>query len=121
MIKWIVGVLGTVVAGLLLAYSTNLLGLKGGSSPAPSGHSTAPAKVVMGALEIGTNRQGHDFDAYGKPAGNEQLCAEMCRADASCDAMTYVKSTGRCWLKNGVPPATADSDMVSAIKVQHPA
>ena len=127
MLKWIGGVLGTVVAGLLLAYATNMFGLGekpngaattiGGGADAPP-LPPAPKRVVMGPLEIGTNRQGYDFDANGRPAGNAELCADMCRADASCDAMTYVKSTGICWMKNGVPAASADADMVSAVKVK---
>src|SRR5438270_7330121 len=133
--KWILGVLGTVVAGLLLAYSTNLLGLNDRSgaegpavqltSPALAGNKNSepseqpvPAKVVMGPLEIGSNRQGFDFDAFGQPAANAPRCAELCRTDSSCDAMTYVKSTGRCWLKKGVPAASADADMISSIKVK---
>ena len=130
--KWILGIFGTVIAGLLLAYSTDMLGLgdKGGAGegatiggtvppdPDPDKDPSKDEPIVMGPLEIGTNRQGNDFDAFGKPAGNAELCAEMCRADSNCDAMTYVKSTGICWLKNGVPAASADEDMVSAKKVR---
>lgn len=126
--KWILGILGTVIAGILLQLSTNFLGLKG-SEPTRNGNGSyepseptppPPKKTVMGQLEIGTNRQGYDFDAFGKPAGNAELCAEMCRADSACDAMTYVKSTGICWLKNGVPAASAHADMISAVKVKQP-
>ena len=129
MLKWIAGVLGTVVAGLLLAYAMNAFGpskepigggreIEDSRSDDGNGVPAAPKRVVMGTLEIGTNRQGMDFDAFGKPAGNEQLCAEMCRVDSACDAMTYVKSTGICWMKNGVPPASADADMISSVKVK---
>jgi hypothetical protein len=77
---------------------------------------TDTCAIVMGPLEIGTNRQGNDFDAFGTPAPNAQICAEMCRTKSNCDAMTYVKSTGVCWLKHGVPAATADADMISSKK-----
>lgn len=123
--KWILGVLATVVGGVLLQLSTNFLGL---NSPPERPQSTGtisdppppptPKPVVMGPLEIGTNRQGNDFDAFGKPTANAQLCAEMCRAETGCDAMTYVKSTGICWMKNGVPAASADADMISSVKVK---
>jgi hypothetical protein len=122
--KWIAGILATVIGGLLLAYSQNLIFPKHDDS-GEGGHAQkkiideTPPKVVMSALEYGVNRQGNDFDAFGKSAGNEQLCAEMCRTDAKCDAVTYVKSTHICWMKSGVPAATADADMVSAVKEHH--
>ena len=71
----------------------------------------------MGQLQYGINLQGNDFDAFGKAAANEQLCAEMCRADSKCDAMTYVKSTKLCWMKHGVPATSVNADMVSAVKL----
>lgn len=74
---------------------------------------------VMGPLEMYTNRQGYDFDAYGKPAENAQLCAEMCRANTACKAMTYVVSLKTCWLKTDVPPTSSDKDMISAVRVSN--
>lgn len=129
--KWIAGILGTVIAGLLLAYSQSWLGMNPKPDDRPinaarndTGNnqthtSTEDSTVVMSPLEYGINRQGNDFDAFGKPAGNEQLCAELCRTDSKCDAVTYVKSTHLCWLKKGVPAATADADMVSSVKDRH--
>jgi len=118
--KWIAGILGTVIAGLLLAYSQNWL-FPHKDVPAPKNIIEEPSssQVVMSPLEYGVNRQGNDFDAFGKPAGNEQLCAELCRTDSKCDAVTYVKSTHLCWPKKGVPAATADADMVSSVKDRH--
>jgi hypothetical protein len=77
----------------------------GGESPA-----------VMGPLQSGINLQGMDFDAFGKSAANEQLCAEMCRTTLSCKAMTYVVSRKTCWLKAGVPPPQSGNDFVSSVK-----
>ena len=124
--KWIAGILGTVIAGLLLAYSLDAFGPKkpddGGGGSQVTNMTTPPppppddGPVVMGALEEGINRQGSDFSAIEKPAANAPLCAEMCRVDSDCDSMTYVKSTGMCWMKSGVPAATANADMVSAVK-----
>jgi hypothetical protein len=112
--KWVAGIVGTVIAGVLLQLSTDFLGIRHKDS------TTVPVdrQVVMGPLELGTNRQGNDFDAYGKAAANAELCAEMCRSDTSCDAMTYVKSTGLCWLKSGIPAPTPNPDMVSSIKTR---
>ena len=73
--------------------------------------------AVMGPLEMETNRQGNDFDAFGRGAENAQLCAEMCRIDEDCDAMTYVVSLKTCWMKRGVPSARKHPDMISAVKV----
>ena len=122
--KWIAGILATVIGGLLLAYSQNLIFPKpqhdeGGGGQAQNNIIEEPPQVVMSPLEYGVNRQGNDFDAFGKPAGNEQLCAEMCRTDSKCDSVTYVKSTHVCWMKKGVPAATANADMVSSVKDRH--
>ena len=135
--KWILGVLATVVGGVLLQLSTNFLGLNGGggggghemsgsadgggaggtADPEPKHKGGAePPTIVMGPLETGVNRQGNDFDAYGKPAKSAPDCAELCRVDEKCDSVTYVIPTGRCWLKKGVPAPTPDPNMVSSIK-----
>jgi hypothetical protein len=73
---------------------------------------------VMGQLEPGINRQGMDFSANGIRAANAETCAEFCRTDKDCKAMTYVVSTSTCWLKAGVPPAfpPGGADYVSAVK-----
>jgi hypothetical protein len=128
--KWVVGILGTVIGGLLLAWALNIFGPHDGKDDRDRGsvNQTIPENksgetkemAVMGPLEIGINRQGNDFDAFGKPAGNEQLCAEMCKANDDCDSVTYVKSTGLCWMKRGVPPTSANPDMVSSVKDRHP-
>ena len=86
------------------------------NEPAGATSPKAPKPAVMGQLLIQTNLQGNDFDAYGKPAENAELCAEMCRTDAQCDAMTYVISRKTCWLKSGIPPALSNPDMISSIK-----
>ena len=75
--------------------------------------------VVMGPLEIGTNRQGNDFNAYGFSAMNAQICAEICRKDERCDAMTYVESLKTCWPKRGVPNTSPNPDMISAVKIRY--
>ena len=76
-----------------------------------------PRRPVMGPLEMGINRQGNDFDAFGKSAENAQLCAEMCRTTDDCKAMTYVVSAKTCWMKTVAPPAASHPDMISSVKV----
>jgi len=79
-----------------------------------------PPKIwVMGPLERGVNRQGMDFSANPIITANEELCAEECRKEEACKAMTYVISMKTCWLKNGVPAPypPGGSDYVSSVKV----
>ena len=73
---------------------------------------------VMGQLEPGINRQGMDFSANAIPAENAPICAESCRTDTDCKAMTYVVSMKSCWLKRGVPPPypPGGPDYISAVK-----
>ena len=124
--KWITGILGTVIGGVLLAYAMNWIGPKPDPVPRPDPvvNDMKPpppppeGPPVMGALEDGINRQGNDLSAIEKPATNAPLCAEMCRTEEKCDAVTYVKSTGMCWMKSGVPTASSNADMISAVKVR---
>jgi hypothetical protein len=114
--------LAIAIPALVAGVNATGIFLINGNAPMapPPAASTAPPlmapMVRMGPLKIDTNLQGYDFDAFGKPAANAQLCAEMCRNDNECEAMTFVKSTGRCWLKSDVPEETADADMISSIK-----
>jgi len=73
---------------------------------------------VMGQLEPGINRQGMDFDANGRITENAETCAELCRTDRNCKAMTFVISRRTCWLKTGVPKPfpPGGRDFVSAAK-----
>ena len=125
--KWIATIVGTVIGGVLLAWAMNWIGPKPDpvSRPDPVINDMTPpppppeeGPPVMGPLEEGINRQGLDLSAIEKPAANAPLCAEMCRTEAKCDAMTYVKSTGMCWMKSGVPAASSNPDMISAVKVR---
>jgi hypothetical protein len=124
------GILGAivvaVVSGIVLQYTGALIQPPPDKAspqqdepvrPPETPHEQPPPKpVVMRALERGVNRAGSDFDGYGRHAENAELCAELCRTDASCDSMTYVISLKTCWLKSGVPNPSSDSDMVSAVK-----
>jgi len=85
----------------------------------PAAADPGDTSPVMGPLEEGVNRQGMDFSAYGAHADNPQLCAEMCRTNDACKAMTYVISQKTCWLKKVVPPRGSPHgpDYVSSVKV----
>jgi hypothetical protein len=74
---------------------------------------------VMSPLERGVNRQGMDFSATAPQTENPAQCAEMCRTNAACKAMTYVISQKTCWLKKLVPPPGQPNgpDFVSSVKV----
>ena len=78
-----------------------------------------PIEPVMGQLEEGINRQGMDFSAYGLGMANAPLCAEECRKNPECKAMTYVISQKTCWLKRGVPAPFPPGGpaYISAVKV----
>ena len=89
-------------------------------SPVPMNNSLKKElSAVMGPLEKETNRQGNDFSFNGLAAANAEICAEMCRADEKCDAMTYVVSLKTCWPKHGVPKQAKNPDMISAVKIRY--
>lgn len=75
----------------------------------------------MGSLEGGTNRQGSDLSSVGVLTNSAAECSDMCREDANCKAMTFVKHSntngGICWLKGSVPGPSPHSSMVSAVKL----
>jgi len=76
--------------------------------------------AVMGQLEPGINRQGMDFSDTAITTENAEVCAEECRKNQECKAMTYVVSRRTCWLKKGVPPPypPGGSEYISAVKVE---
>jgi hypothetical protein len=112
---------GVGVALVIAAYAGALPGTgrhigKGRHPRADAAAAQAAGDVWMGPLEQATNRQGDDFDAFGVRTENAQLCAERCRTDPACKAMTYVIPTHICWPKGAVPAASHNSNMISAVK-----
>jgi hypothetical protein len=117
--KWLAGIVGAVLIAVLSQWATNWMGPlidPKSPSPSPTAPPEKPKVTVMSPLEQGINRQGNDLDSQGVPANNAADCAEICRTNSNCDAMTYVISTRMCWPKNGVPNPTVDADMISAFK-----
>jgi hypothetical protein len=124
----VIGALAALLTALHYSGASHPDNLPGVYSTTPIG-TTAPPKQatgkvtdggpsVMGQLESGINRQGMDFSAYAAHAENAPLCAEMCRTNRGCKAMTYVISQKTCWLKRGVPPAypPGGPDYISSVK-----
>lgn len=56
-------------------------------------------------------------DIYSRATDSAVECAEICRSDSRCMAMTFIKSQKLCWIKGSVPATAASSDMVSARKL----
>ncbi len=84
---------------------------------------TAANAVVapQGGLEHDVNRGGSDYRSFEMSQPDPTLCQKECENDATCRAFTYVKPgvqgpTARCWLKNAVPDASANTCCVSGVK-----
>ena len=103
-------------------------GAGSGSGVPPS--SIPPVQPVqpiarMSALRFGTNLQGQDISG-GQTTMDAEACSSLCQENDDCKAMTYVylrageTANGICWLKNGVPGSSANSNMVSAVKGSTP-
>jgi hypothetical protein len=74
-------------------------------------------------FENNIDRPGRDFTSVTLPPGSQpQACAELCDADETCRAWTFVRANvqapnPRCWLKFGVPAAVANNCCVSDVKL----
>ena len=72
-------------------------------------------------LEPNTNRFGNDYRNITMDVPDPDLCRTECEKDPKCRAFTYVKPgiqgpKARCWLKDRVPAASANSCCVSGVK-----
>jgi len=73
----------------------------------------------MSSHELNMNRYGGDYSGF--DVNDIDSCESSCQGDDRCLAWTYVNPgvqgpQAKCWLKNTVPTATADSCCVSGIK-----
>jgi len=70
--------------------------------------------------EDATNRLGEDYTSLGLGTagydGTAESCSENCLNQPSCNAATFVASDQTCWLKEIVPPATAESGLTSFVR-----
>jgi hypothetical protein len=66
-----------------------------------------------------TDRPGNDFRKLSL-RGNAQDCLKLCNRERECRAWTFVKpgiqgASARCWLKNVIPAAVANSCCTSGV------
>jgi PAN domain len=78
---------------------------------------TAPAQGENFSRNI--DRPGNDFRTV-PLRGNAQSCQRLCNANSECRAWTFVKPgiqgvNARCWLKNVIPAAVANSCCTSGV------
>ncbi len=70
--------------------------------------------------EDATNRLGEDYTSLGLGTagydGTAESCSANCLNQPSCNAATFVEWDQSCWLKEKVPPATAQSGMTSFVR-----
>ena len=79
------------------------------------------AVLAAGEPEYDTNRMGGDFDHVVMDIDAPLECRRICEGNPACEAWTYVKPgiqgpMAMCWLKNSVPPPTADSCCISGVR-----
>jgi PAN domain/TIR domain len=90
------------------------------ASPAPAPSPAVAAPTSSGPF-ANTNLFGSDYRKFDLSADNATLCQSACRADTQCLSWTLVHPgvqgpNARCWLKNAIPQATANSCCISGIE-----
>jgi hypothetical protein len=90
----------------------------------------APAAAQTQSREESTDRPGRDYKNFdlnlpspGTFGGPEDVCRETCQRDDQCKTWTFVKAgvqgpKPRCWLKNAIPAARANTCCVSGVPVR---
>jgi len=107
---------GVLFVGIILTGQASVLAQAPKSAPI-NPRAAAPAQ----GMEADTNRFGSDYRGFDAPSA--PLCQTACINDAMCKAWTWVKPgvqgpSGKCWLKNQVPPPTANACCVSGVHAQ---
>jgi hypothetical protein len=82
----------------------------------PAAPPVGPPPARMGELVDGLAYL--QADIYSQASNSAADCAEVCRSDSRCQAMTFIKSQRLCWIKGSVPATAPSSDMVSAAKLK---
>lgn len=81
---------------------------------------TAPVAADTMTREDATNRLGEDYTSLGLGTdgydGTAESCSQNCLNRSSCNAATFVAADQTCWLKEIVPPATAESGLTSFVR-----
>jgi hypothetical protein len=83
--------------------------------PAKRADSCCTSGVPKRALEPGINRIGADYKQVNIKPPMVAGCQHLCQRDGQCEAWTFVKSSGVCWLKSAIPDATTDSCCSSGV------
>jgi hypothetical protein len=65
-------------------------------------------------ISYNTSRNGGDYKHY--IAGSLEECSRSCRHEYNCRAFNYVVSSRECWLKETVPPARSNKNVISGVK-----
>jgi hypothetical protein len=94
-------VLGAILLGATVAYASTL------------------------SMENNTNRNGGDYAGFVLTAPDPEVCRSACANDPVCQSYTYVKPgiqgvNARCWLKNVVAKASANSCCISGARLPDP-
>jgi len=82
----------------------------------------ATKPIGTGDMEWSIDRVGQDYQNFVPRSADPAACRDACQADSRCKAWTYVLPNTvqgpypRCWLKHGIPQATANNCCVSGVK-----
>jgi hypothetical protein len=82
--------------------------------------STTPAAPSSGPM-LNTDLRGSSYRNFELATDKATLCQDACKAETQCLAWTYVHpglqgANAKCWLKNIIPPASANSCCISGIE-----
>jgi len=105
----------------------NIEVMESGKEPPPDNGDTGGNGVITGAnfcmfqgktvgveTDYDTDRIGMDYDNFSAP--DLFTCQQACINDTNCQAYTFNTYEYRCWLKQGIPPQTYGSGLISGIK-----
>jgi hypothetical protein len=86
-------------------------------------HEPARSDVKMSQREDGKDRLGADYFDFDVRTDHIEDCESACKADAKCEAWTYVKagfkgSQARCYLKSVVPALSDNPCCISGRKLR---
>jgi PAN domain/TIR domain len=98
-----------------------IAGLERQTAAVPAAASASAAPAIGSAPMVNTDLHGASYRNFELPSDNATLCQSACKADTQCLAWTAVHPglqgpNARCWLKNSVPPPTANSCCTSGIE-----
>ncbi|MEA3468148.1 MAG: PAN/Apple domain-containing protein [Thermodesulfobacteriota bacterium] len=80
--------------------------------------SSAMANQASGMqIDKKTQRSGSDYTSFYSKNANH--CARECANDSRCQAFDYNRNDRTCWLKDRIPPARHNRDIVSGVKERY--